>query len=183
MSESVALPGVPSQQLDMTTYGLSPAAAKLQARVNRPLIFKGWALMKLPAALFAGVRLDSLTPARCVTSIPYGWRSQNPFRSTYFAAQAMAAELSTGALGMLAVEDAGVPMSLLIMDIKGSFGKKAVSTATFVCEQGAAVFGAVAAARATGQAQTFVLDTVGRMQDGQEVSRFSFTWSVKAKRG
>lgn len=161
---------------------LSPRATKLQSRVNHPLLFAGWSLAKLPSALFAGVRLERLEPGRCVTSIPYGWRSQNPFRSTYFAAQAMAAELSTGALGMLAVEDSGVPMSLLIVGLAGSFEKKAVAKATFVCEQGAAVFDAVAAAKETGQAQTFVLHTVGTMADGQVVSRFSFTWSVKAKR-
>ena len=40
----------------------------------------------------------------------------------------------------------------------------------------------MAAAKATGQAQTFVLNTVGKMADGQEVSRFAFTWSVKVKR-
>ncbi len=166
----------------VATRTLSPSAARMQARVNRPLLFAGWSLMKLPSALFAGVRLESLTPDRCTTSVPYGWRSQNPFRSTYFAAQAMAAELSTGALGLLAVEDAGVPISLLITGMAATFGKKAVARATFQCEQGATVFEAVAAAKATGQAQTFVLNTVGKMADGQEVSRFAFTWSVKVKR-
>jgi hypothetical protein len=167
---------------DLQAHSLSPSAAKMMSRVNHPLLFAGWSLMKLPSALFAGVRLVSLAPDRCVTAVPYGWRSQNPFRSTYFAAQAMAAELSTGALGLLAVEDAGVPISLLIVGMQGTFGKKAVSTATFTCEQGATVFQAVAEAKATGKAQTFVLETVGKMADGQEVSRFSFNWSVKAKR-
>ncbi len=171
-----------TEALTPQTRALSPAAAKLQSRVNHPLLFAGWSLMKLPSALFTGVRLERLEPGRCVTSVPYGWRSQNPFRSTYFAAQAMAAELSTGALGMLAVEDAGVPMSLLIVGLTGTFEKKAVAKSTFVCEQGASVFAAVAAAKASGQSQTFVLDTVGTMADGQVVSRFSFTWSVKAKR-
>lgn len=161
---------------------LSPSAAKMQARINRPLLFAAWSLWKLPAAVFVGLRLEDLQPNRCVTSVPYGWRSQNPFRSTYFAAQAMAAELSTGALGLLAIEDAGVPISLLITGMEGSFGKKATSRATFVCEEGDVVFSAIATAKETGQAQTFVLHTVGKMADGQEVSRFAFTWSVKAKR-
>lgn len=161
---------------------LSPSAAKLQARVSQPLLFAAWSVWKLPAALFVGVRLHELQPNRCVTSVPYGWRSQNPFRSTYFAAQAMAAELSTGALGLLAIEDAGVPISLLITGMEGSFGKKATSRATFVCEEGDVVFSAIAAAKETGQAQTFVNHTVGTAADGQEVSRFAFTWSVKTKR-
>ena len=45
------------------------------------------------------------------------------------------------------------------------------------------MFAAIAEAKATGQAQTFVLRTVGKMEDGQEVSRFTFNWSVKVKRG
>ena len=161
---------------------LSPAALTLQSRVNSRVLFAGWSFVTLPAAWFAGVRLDRLEADRCVTSVPFGWRSQNPFRSTYFAAQAMAAELSTGALGLLAIEDAGVPISLLITGIEATFGKKAVSRSTFVCEEGDVVFAAIAAAKQTGVAQTFVLHTVGHMADGQEVSRFSFTWSVKAKK-
>lgn len=162
---------------------LSPKAATLQRRVSQPILFAAWAFAKLPAALFAGVRLNSLEPHRCVTSVPYGWRSQNPFRSTYFAAQAMAAELSTGALGLLAVENAGVPFSILIVDMTASFGKKATERATFTCEDGALAFAAVEQSKTTGEARQFTMTTVGRMADGAEVSRFTFTWSVKARSG
>src|SRR4051812_48500428 len=100
---------------------LSPAATKLQGQVTNRLIFTFWLLAKLPAAFFCGVRLRSIDAHRCVTSVPYGWRSQNPFQSTYFAAQAMAAEMSTGALVLLAGEDAGVPFSTLIVDVRATF--------------------------------------------------------------
>lgn len=162
---------------------LSAPAAKLRSQVQSPVLFRLWMLGKLPSALFAGVALESLEPERCVTSVPYGWRSQNPFRSTYFAAQAMAAELSTGALVLLAAADAGVPFSTLIVDMKATFGKKATGKATFSCEGGAAVFAAVAEAKATGEARTVALETVGRLADGAEVSRFTFTWSVKPRSG
>lgn len=161
---------------------LTPRAATLQRRVSNPMLFAGWSLAKLPAALFAGVRLDELTPERCKTSVPYGWRSQNPFRSTYFAAQAMAAELSTGAIGLLAVEHAEVPFSILITDMTASFGKKATSRAYFVCEDGTRAFEAVLGSKADGEARQFSMNTVGRMADGAEVSRFTFTWSVKRRR-
>lgn len=171
---------------ELAARALSPAAQKLSDRVNSRLLFGAWSFWTLPAAWFAGVRVERLRPDRCETSVPYGWRSQNPFRSTYFAAQAMAAELSTGALGLLAVEDAGVPMSILITGLEASFGKKATARSTFVCEEGDVVFGAIERAKASGQAETFVLHSVGRMLDGegagQEVSRFAFTWSVKVKR-
>lgn len=160
---------------------LTPAAQTLQGRVTRPLLFWGWMLVKLPAALWVGVRLKALTPERCVATVPYGWRSQNPFQSTYFAAQAMAAELSTGALTLLAAANAGVPFATLIVDMKATFGKKATGTVTFTCEQGADVFAAVEAAKASGEARTVTVETVGRLDDGVEASRFRFTWSVKPR--
>lgn len=140
-----------------------------------------WMLLKLPAALFCGVRLHTLTEAECVTSVPYGWRSQNPFKSIYFAAQAMAAELSTGAIVLLAAADAGVPISTLIVSVHATFGKKAVGRVRFTCEGGDAIFAAVRDTKATGKASTVTVETVGRMADGVETSRFTFTWSVKAK--
>ena len=160
---------------------LSPSASTLQRRVRSRGLFALWLVAKLPAAAWCGVRLRSLERGRCVTSVPYGWRSQNPFRSTYFAAQAMAAELSTGALVLLAGEDSGVPFSTLIVDVRATFGKKADDTATFVCEGGDAVFAAVREAKETGEARVVALDTVGTMDDGTEVSRFTFTWSVKPR--
>ncbi len=160
---------------------LSPAAITFLGRANSRWLFGLFSLWKLPSAWFAGVHVRSLTPARCVTAVPYGWRSQNPFSSIYFAAQAMAAELSTGALVMLAIEDAGVPFSMLIVDLHATFGKKAVALAEFTCEGGDAVFSAVAEARRTGEPQVITLETVGRMSDGTEVSRFRFTWSMKAR--
>ncbi len=160
---------------------LSPAAIAFQNRATHWLLMTFWMWVKLPAAAFAGVGCKRLDAAGCATTVPYGWRSQNPFKSTYFAAQAMAAELSTGALVLLATIDGGVPFSTLILDIQGTFGKKAVSTTTFTCSGGEAVFRAVAEARATGEARTVVLETIGIQEDGSEVSRFRFTWSVKAK--
>ena len=54
---------------------------------------------KLPAAFFSGVRIKEVGETKCRVSVPYKWFTQNPFRSTYFACLAMAAEMSTGALG------------------------------------------------------------------------------------
>jgi hypothetical protein len=160
---------------------LTVPAATLQARVRNPVLFWFWMLARLPSALFIGIGLTALDEARCVTTVPYGWRSQNPFKSTYFAAQAMAAELSTGALLLLACADAGASFSTLVVDMRATFGKKATDTVTFTCEGGDAAFRAVREAKATRTARTVVLESVGRLPDGAEASRFTFTWSVKAR--
>ncbi len=160
---------------------LSPAGNAFVRRVTHPFLFRFWLLLKLPSALFAGVSLKQIGTNGCDTTVPFGWRSQNPFQSTYFATQAMAAELSTGALVLLATTDAGVPFSTLIVEMRATFGKKATATTTFSCVSGADIFAAVAQARSSGEARVIVVETVGRLPDGAEVSRFWFTWSVKTR--
>src|SRR6476661_4686204 len=72
----------------------------------------------LPLAAFAGLRVRTLDEARCTVSLPGGWRTQNPFRSTYFGAQAMAAEMSTGAPAMILVQGAPASISMLLRGIE-----------------------------------------------------------------
>lgn len=170
MSESLAAPA-PS----------IPAAEKLRNRVRHPWLMRGFMLAKLPLALIAGLRVRELDADRCVVTIPYGWRTTNPFRSTYFAALSMAAEMSTGALAMVAVEAASAPVAMLIVNLEASFGKKATALTTFVCEDGAKVDAAVAATVRTGEPATATMESVGRSPDGTEVARFVFTWSFKKR--
>ncbi|MEM9558239.1 MAG: DUF4442 domain-containing protein [Acidobacteriota bacterium] len=156
--------------------------AKLQKRLTNPWLMRAFLLGRLPLGFMASLRVKSIDTERCQTTVPYGWRTQNPFRSTYFAAQAMAAELSTGALAMLAVESAPHSVAMLITGLESTFGKKATDLTTFTCEDGAAIFDAVVETLATGEPATARASTVGRMPDGVEVSRFTFEWSFK-KRG
>jgi hypothetical protein len=136
---------------------------------------------KLPLALVAGLKVREITEERCVTSVPYGWRSTNPFGSTYFAALAMAAELSTGALAALATELAPSSVALLIVGLEASFEKKATGLTTFVCADGARAATAVAETVRTGEPTTARMETVGTSPDGTVVARFTFTWSFRKR--
>jgi len=141
-------------------------------------------LVKLPAALFMGVRVRVLNVEKSVVTVPYSWRSQNPFKSTYFAAQAAAAEMSTGILCSLAIYDRG-KISMLITDMRAEYIKKVNKRATFTCAIGAEVFEMVQKAIDTGEAQSLTMESIGTVtgDDGQPilVSKFYFTWSVKVK--
>ena len=64
-------------------------------------------MVKLPAAYFCGVRLKKIEENSCITSVKYKWIKQNPFGSMYFAVQAMASELSTGALVLKKIRNSG----------------------------------------------------------------------------
>jgi hypothetical protein len=159
----------------------APRAAKLAARLKSPFLLRGFMLAKLPLALVAGLRVRELDPERCVVTVPYGWRTTNPFRSTYFAALSMAAEMSTGALAMMATELSAAPVALIIVNLEASFEKKAQSLTTFTCEDGRKAFDAVTETVRTGEPATARMETVGRSADGTVVARFAFTWSFKRR--
>lgn len=167
----------------------APASADLDdAKVERlrrqmlnPFLMRAFMLSKLPLGLFSGMRLRAVDVDRCEVTVPYGWRSTNPFRSIYFAAQSMAAELSTGAIAKLAVELAPGRVAMLITGLESSFTKKANARVTFTCEEGAKIFAAVRETVETGESATASVCSIGRMADGTEVSRFVFTWSFKKR--
>ena len=172
---STAAASAPGLQIDR---GRLEKTAK---KFTNPFLMPFFLFAKLPLGFVAGLRVKSIDETRCETTVPYGWRTQNPFRSTYFAAQSMAAELSTGAIAMLAVELAPASVAMLITDMDAEFGKKATKISTFTCEAGDEIFAAVAETCRTGEPATAKVLTVGRMPDGTEVSRFHFTWSFKKR--
>jgi len=159
----------------------TPAFEKRRRQMLQPFLMKLFYLAKLPLAFVAGLRLRELDAQRAVVTVPYGWRTTNPFRSTYFAALSMAAELSTGALAMLQTDLAPRPVALLIIGLSAGFEKKATGVTTFTCEQGHLLAAAVAQTLATGEPATAEAETIGRSPDGTVVARFTFTWSFKVR--
>ncbi|HSR52574.1 MAG TPA: DUF4442 domain-containing protein [Acidobacteriota bacterium] len=157
---------------------------KVQAvieKVTSPFYLRLFFLTKLPLALVAGLRVRDLDETSCRVCVPYGWRTTNPFKSTYFAALSMAAELSTGLLADIQVRLAPESVAMLIVGLEAQFEKKATGTATFTCEQGDLLAQAVSRTLETGEPATAKVETVGRLKDGTVVARFSFTWSFKRR--
>lgn len=158
----------------------APGLLSLIRNLNTPWKMRLYFLQRLPSCWFWGVRVREATPARCQVTIPYSWRTQNPFRSIYFAALAGAAELSTGALALIALHGRG-RISMLITGLEGQFIKKADTLTTFTCEQGDVIQEAVQEAIDSGEGRTARILTVGRNEAGEEVCRFWLTWSFKVK--
>lgn len=134
----------------------------------------------MPIALIAGLQVRELNEKRSVVSVPFKWFSQNPFKSVYFATQAMAAEMSTGVLGMMAIQG-DIKISMLVLGLEATFIKKADSRIYFSCENGIDIFTAVQNAIATGEGTTVKCKSTGRLKDGTEVSNFFVTWSFKVR--
>lgn len=138
-------------------------------------------LVKLPSAYISGVRVTQISTEQCTVSVKHRWINQNPFGSMYFATQAMAAELTTGAMVMYHIKNSGKKISMLVANNKGNFSKKAKGRITFTCNQGHLIKEAIDAAVATGEGQTFWMTSVGVDEKGDQVSHLEFEWSVKAK--
>ena len=135
----------------------------------------------LPLAAFAGVRIMRLDerPARC--GCPGGWRTRNPFRSTYFAAQAMAAEMSTGAPAMVLVRDAPASMAILVVEIRGVRQKGGRREPLHLRRRGRHARGGGGAPRG-GRAQAFTGHATGRDAKGTVVAEFEITGRSSAAR-
>jgi hypothetical protein len=169
-----------TQTASPSVFALSEPQKRHLANINNPIKMGFFLFYKLPAAWFMGVRLKKADAERCEVTLPYHWRSQNPFKSIYFAAQAAAAELSTGALGLLALEGRG-KVSMLVSHIEMEFTKKATTLTTFTCEQGLEVFETVERAIQTKQPQTITMVSHGVQATGELVSITKVTWTFKAK--
>ncbi|PJB13599.1 MAG: thioesterase, partial [Flavobacteriales bacterium CG_4_9_14_3_um_filter_40_17] len=76
---------------------------------------------KLPSAFFTGVRVMEIDAHQCKVGVRHRWINQNPFGSLYFAVQAMAAELSTGALVIRHIQDSGKNVSMLVARNESTF--------------------------------------------------------------
>ncbi|MDH5610383.1 MAG: DUF4442 domain-containing protein [Cyclobacteriaceae bacterium] len=136
---------------------------------------------KLPMGWIAGLRVKELSGEHCVTSVPFKWLTKNPFRSMYFAVQAMAAELSTASACLLAVDGHQPSIAFIIVDMKARFFKKATSRVYFTCTNAGNAFEAVEKCVHGATAETATFTTTGKMKDGTIVSEFEFTWSFKQR--
>jgi len=161
---------------------MNPQAPAFIKLMKHPVKFRMFLFFKLPSAYFAGVRLRNIDEKHSVVSVPYKWFSQNPFKSTYFACLAMAAEMSTGVLGLLQLHKRSPSVSMLVVKLEAEYFKKAISRTYFTCEDGVAIQNAVDESIATGEGRTVRATSTGKNSEGEVVAVFYITWSFKAKK-
>ncbi|WP_158962804.1 DUF4442 domain-containing protein [Myroides fluvii] len=143
--------------------------------INKFLFFK------LPSAYWTGVRLSSISATTATTTVRHKWVNQNPFRSMYFAVQAMAAELSTGALVMKKIQERGARISMLVAQNNSVFVKKATGKISFTCVDGQLLDEAIQKAIDTNEGVTIWMKSTGIDEKGDEVSVFNFEWTLKVR--
>lgn len=138
-------------------------------------------MIRLPAAFFTGVRVQSISENECETTLKHRWINQNPFRSVFWAVQGMAAELSTGALVMSKIKSSGKSISMLVLENKGKFFKKATGRIIFTCKEGEKIQDAIEEVIRTGTSRTVTVFSEGFDDRGDRVSVFEFEWTLKLR--
>jgi len=147
-----------------------------------PANFNRFLMFKLPSAWINGVRVKKIDLEQCEVKVRHRWINQNPFKSMYFAVQAMAAELSTGAMVISHIQGSGEKISMLVASNRSVFHKKATGKIKFISKDGNKISQAIKETIATGEGQTFWMQSKGINEEGIEVSTFDFEWTVRVKR-
>ncbi|MCF8274401.1 MAG: DUF4442 domain-containing protein [Flavobacteriaceae bacterium] len=146
-----------------------------------PQKLNAYTIFKLPSAYICGVRTKYIDNEKSIVTVKHRWINQNPFKSMFWAVQGMAAEFSTGALIIGKIQESGKQISMLVTTNNATFTKKATGKITFTCNDGHLIDKAIKQTIATGEGQTFWMQSVGVNQDGIVVSTFNFEWSIKVK--
>ena len=140
-----------------------------------------WMLFKLPAAWLTGVRLSLINEGKCEVKVRFKWVNQNPYRSMFWAVQAMAAELTTGMLLTKSIQDSNSDISMLLVSNKSSFYKKAVGKITFVCDEGEIAKQLINSTIKNTTSKAW-FKAKGYDEAGDQVSEFDFEWSCKKRK-
>jgi len=160
----------------------TPEAERLRRRLLSPWLLRGYLVRRLPLAAFAGLRLRRLDDTGCDVWLPGGWRTRNPFASTYFAAQAMAAEMSTGAPASILVASAPPLVAFILRGIRATFTRRIVGGSLFTFDDVAGLRAAVERAAAGPEEQAYTGRSTGRTAEGEVAAEFDLTWSFKRRR-
>lgn len=160
---------------------MTNSAREFKTNLLHPIKFHLFLLMKLPMAWLAGLRITCLENEKAIVSVPYKWLTTNPFKSIYFACLAMAGEMSTGLLVMMHIYKHHPTISMLVVEIRGSFSKKANETIFFECLDGTQIMEAVERAKTSREGIEINTVSVGRNIHNEEIGRFEVKWSIKCK--
>lgn len=160
---------------------MNTAFEKFKQRISSKFFFKQFMLAKLPAAFFAGLNIEALTEDYAIVSVRYKWFNTNPFHSIYFAVLSMAAEMSTGVLAMGYTYKHNPSMSMLVIEQRSVFHKKATGKILFECADGNNIKTAVDNASITGNAVSITCYSKGINSKNEIVAECWIKWSFKPR--
>jgi hypothetical protein len=150
--------------------------------MKSPIQYNIYNFFKLPSVWWCGIRVKYVNEESCLVSVKHRWINQNPFKSMFWAVQGMAAELSTGLLLMNEISRGKKSFSMLVLNNKANFSKKATGRISFSCDQGRQIIDSINLAISSKKPQTIWLNSSGIDSQGDTVSKFSFEWTLKLRK-
>jgi len=138
-------------------------------------------LKKLPSAYFCGARIKSIDSNQCEIKIALNWFNKNPYKSMFWAAQGMAAELTTALMITDKIKKSGYDVSMLLISNNANYYKKATGLIVFNCNEGDEIDEMMNKLISTNTPQTITLSSIGINQNNVTVSKFVFEWSLKIR--
>jgi len=156
-------------------------AEQMRRRLGGGLGFRLYLLARVPLAFAAGLRLERLDEEACETSLPGGWRTRNPFGSTYFAALAMAAEAASGAPAIALASGAPASVAVILREVHAVFTRRVVGRARFAFRDLAGLKAAVDRAAESDDSVPYAAEVLGRGPDGEPAAEFRVVWSFKRR--
>ena len=136
---------------------------------------------KLPSVWWCGIRVTKIDDISCQVKVAHRWINQNPFKSMFWAVQGMAAELTTGVLIMEAIHNSKRKVSMLVLNNRANFSKKARGKVLFECDEKQKLIKSMNTLIKTQEPQTIWLKSKGVDQYGDIVSTFEFEWTLLLK--
>ena len=152
-----------------------------QQKMLNPIFFKLFLILKLPLAFLAGVKLKFLNDTQTTVQLKYNCLNKNPFKSIYFAALSMAAELASGILAASFIYKNKPAISMLVLGVNIDFSKKAVGLIDFNCRQGKEIQDCINKSIKAKAGQSIIVTTTATDEQGDIVATFNIAWSFKAK--
>ena len=160
---------------------MNPNFPAFKRIITNPVLFKFFVFQKLSSAFWAGLSIEHFDEESCGVRVKLSWFNQNPFRSMYFAVEAMAAEMSCGMLAFGQVYKRQPAVSMLVEKLEAKFVKKATGVIIFTCDDGEALQQTVDDALVKKEGTKLQVTSIGRNKAGEIVAEFIFTWTFKAK--
>ena len=94
----------------------------------------------------------------------------------------MAAELTTGVLLMNEIQQSNQRVSMLVLNNKANFSKKAVGRITFSCSPNDSIKKTIQILISSQEPQTLILKSQGVDEQQDVVSTFEFEWTLLLKK-
>ena len=139
--------------------------------------FRLFTALSMPTAWLAGLKIIQLDDNLCITSLPGGWRSQNPFNTMYWAVQGMGAELSTGASAFALSKSMSEKLRMFVIGTEATFTKRAKGKIIFTCKDNSKTRDAIKESILTGKSVECDLVSVATDKSGDVVSEWVFKWN------